>query len=215
VRRIDPTAWFPRASCRAPLILFSHGVYGRPEYYSRLLAHLASEGFVVLAPHHPDRTEVGDEFAERTLDMTYLLDHLKAVADRVARGLAGRIDATRVGIAGHSFGGATAAEVAATDPRVRAAVAMAGGGTADAARSIRVPFLALAGGRDRLIPAAFVRRFVAAIPASTPHRLIVLRRAGHNAYGNGCAAFHACRAVATCVTRFLLAYVARDGRRRS
>src|SRR4051794_19156099 len=50
-RRLDPEAWFPAGRrCRAPLIVMSHGHNGAPVACARLCEHLASLGFVVLAP---------------------------------------------------------------------------------------------------------------------------------------------------------------------
>jgi dienelactone hydrolase len=209
-RRIDPSAWSPAnapAGCRLPLILFSHGHYGRARDYAQLLRHLASVGFVVLAPHHPDRT-VRDraEAVERTDDMAYLLEHLTRVADRLTPGLARHIDAGRVGIAGHSFGGFTAADLAATNDRVRAAIAMAGGGVEEAG-IIHAPVLAMAGAADRLVPLSFMRGFFTSLPSTTPHGLLVLAGAGHGAYGNGCRAVRTCAIVDTYVTAFFGAYL--------
>jgi predicted dienelactone hydrolase len=214
-RSIDPTAWFPTATrsggpvtCRSALILFSHGANGRATDYSRLLTHLAGEGFVVLAPHHPDRQQGGPgEASDRTDDMEYLLDHLGAIADRLAPGLAARIDTGRIGVAGHSFGGFTSADMAATDPRVRAALVMAGGERGPAAASIRVPVLAMAGGADHLIPVALVRAFVSRLAATTPHGLLVIGGAGHGAYGDGCTHGRTCGIVASYATSFFLTYL--------
>jgi predicted dienelactone hydrolase len=122
VRHIDPTAWFPAPGrgCRFALILFSHGANGKPADDGPLLAHLASEGFVVVAPLHLDRGARGDEAAERVADVTYLLGHLSRL------GLPREIDARRVGVAGHSFGAFVASQEAESDRRIRAALVLAG-----------------------------------------------------------------------------------------
>jgi predicted dienelactone hydrolase len=195
-------------TCRSALILFSHGHEGRPSDYSTLLAHLASEGFAVLAPHHPDAQHPGhDEIAERPGDLRYLLDHLTPVAERLNPGLATHIDRRRVGTAGHSFGGYTAASLAATDRRIRADLVMAGGTRTRVARTIRVPTLALAGADDRLITANQVGVFAASLPAGTPHGFLVIRGAGHDAYGDDCARRRTCAIAATYATSFFLTYL--------
>jgi predicted dienelactone hydrolase len=218
-RRIDPAAWFPvargdgaRVSCRFPLILFSHGAGGRPTDYSLLVSHLASEGFVVIGPHHLDRQEPGDQEAvDRTDDMRFILDRLGAVAARLARRLPAEIDTGHVGVAGHSFGGFTASELAAVDRRIRAVLVMAGSNTAATAAMITAPTLAIAGADDRLIPAARVRAFEQALPPTTPHGLLVIARAGHGAYPDSCTVFHTCAIVDRYATSLFLTYLA--GRR--
>jgi predicted dienelactone hydrolase len=205
-RRIPTSAWYPvaPAGCRFPLVLFSHGADGRPADYSALLGHWAAAGFVVVGPRHPDRTTPRRlERAGRPGDIRYVLDHAGAIAARLDGQLAGELDATRVAVAGHSFGGFTAADVAATDRRVRALIVMAGGADPSTAAGIHAPVLALAGARDRLIPAAEVRAFVRALPRGTPHRFVLLPRAGHLVYTNACLASRGCGRVQALTTAFL------------
>jgi predicted dienelactone hydrolase len=210
VRHIDPTAWFPaggRSGCRFAVIVFSHGANGRPQDYQLLVQHLASDGFVVLAPQHPDRGAQGDERTERVADVTYLLDHLSAIAARLAPGLDARLDASRIGIAGHSFGGFVAAYEAVHERRVGAALVMAGGlRSADAART-RVPVLAMAGGTDTLIPAAGVRDYVSRLPASRPHAYLEIAGADHGAYGDHCVAEDTCGIVGAYASALFLTYL--------
>jgi predicted dienelactone hydrolase len=217
-RHIDPTAWFPRSPagaarrCPLGLILFSHGVNGAPRNYSQLLAHLASQGFVVLAPHHPDARAGGaDEAAERVADLTYLLDHWPSLGRRLVGGLARRVSARRVGAAGHSFGGHSVADLAATDGRVKAVVVMAAGTDPATAARVTAPTLALAGAADTLVPVSRVRGFEQALPSSTPHGLLVIAHAGHGAYGDTCVAARTCDIVERPASALFLTYLA--GRR--
>jgi len=215
-RRIDPTMWFPRAAaagaapgCRYDLILLSHGVSSSPDRYSGLAAHLASQGFVVLGPHHPDgASRRFDEGTERIDDLSYLLDHLDAVLQRLAPGLQGRVNGQAVGVAGHSFGAFTGAALAARDHRVKAALIMAGGSDPAMAAAIKVPTLAIAGGADPLVPIERVRGFADAIPATTPHGFAVIAGAGHTAYGDRCVNFGTCSIVARTASAMFLTYLA-------
>jgi dienelactone hydrolase len=208
VRHIDPWAWFPASRCRFPLIVFSHGANGKPTGYRLLLRHLASEGFVVLAPHHPDRTAQGDEATERVDDVTYLLDHLPAVAGRLAPAT---IDAKRVGVAGHSFGAFVASNEAVSEPRIRAALPMAGPLRPGPAASTRVPVLAMTGLSDTLVPSRLVRAYYAQLPSSVPHGLLQIGRADHSAYGDHCVVEKTCAIVQAYATSFFLTYL--DGLR--
>jgi predicted dienelactone hydrolase len=214
VRHIDPTAWFPApgsSRCRFPLIVFSHGSNGRPEGYLPLLTHLASEGFVVVGARHEDRRARGDESAERVADVTYLLDHLRAIAPRLAPGLPAELDTTRVGIAGHSYGAFVASHEAASEPRVGAALVMAGPLRPGNATTTRVPVLAMAGGADNLVPPRLVRAYYDRLPAGIPHGYLEIAGADHGAYGNPCAAQRTCGIVESYATSFFLTYL--DGLR--
>jgi predicted dienelactone hydrolase len=196
-RRLDPSVWYPAGrpphGCRFPLVLFSHGHDGDPASCSRLCAHLASQGFVVLAPVHPDRaTATGAQGPERVEDLLFLLDHLPQVWRRLAPRLAGRVDARAVGVAGHSFGGRTAAELASQEPRVGALMTMAGGADRAATALIRAPTLMLAGGADLIDPARLSVASYRALPRTTPRALVVVAGAGHGAFTDGCAAARVC-----------------------
>jgi dienelactone hydrolase len=170
-RRLDPVAWYPvKRGCRFPLIVFSHGHNGSPAACARLCARLASQGFVVLAPHHADRaTPRRLQGPERVEDVLFLLDHRPAVA----RG------AGPLGVLGHSFGGRTAAEVASQDDRVRALVTLAGGADRASTALIRAPTLMVAGGADVVDPPRLSEASVRALPRSTQGELLVVPGAGH------------------------------------
>jgi predicted dienelactone hydrolase len=212
--------WFPRAAaaaaaaaaapaCRYDLILLSHGVSSSPDRYAVLAVHLASQGFVVLGPHHLDGASRGfDEGTERVDDLSYLLDHLDGVLQRLAPRLRGRVNGRAVGVAGHSFGAFTGAALTARDSRVKAAMIMAGGSDPSEAAAIKVPTLAVAGGADPLVPIERVRGFADAIPATTPHAFAVIAGAGHTAYGNRCVNFGTCAIVARTASAMFLTYLA-------
>ena len=94
-----------------PLVVVSHGFPGNRFLLSHLCENLASKGFVVAAPDHPDSTYADQKaFAStlynRPLDQLFALDTI----DRLSRGgsssfLAGLVDASRTGLVGYSMGG--------------------------------------------------------------------------------------------------------------
>ena len=116
----------------APVVVISHGLGSSPAAFAYLAEHLASHGFVAIAPQHigsdASRREallsgvVGSdvnpvEFVDRPLDITYVLDQL----DRLSQddpALRGRMDLQNVGAIGHSFGGYTVLALAGADPNI-------------------------------------------------------------------------------------------------
>ncbi len=110
----------------APLIVFSHGLAGDRKGFAPMIQHLASHGYAVAALDHPGSNteqfiallsgsarEIAKptEFTERPRDVSYLLDELTRRNE--ANGiLAGRLNMSKVGIIGHSFGGYTALALA-------------------------------------------------------------------------------------------------------
>ncbi|WP_121970905.1 alpha/beta hydrolase [Leptolyngbya sp. BC1307] len=113
-------------SSPAPLIVISHGLSGDRTGFVNVAQHLASYGFAVAALDHPgsDRRQLEDllsgaareiakptEFADRPRDVSYLIDELTQLS--AANGpLANRLETSRVGVIGHSFGGYTALALA-------------------------------------------------------------------------------------------------------
>ncbi|MEU9080615.1 chlorophyllase [Kitasatospora sp. NPDC048538] len=155
-----------------PVILLSHG-QGYSNHLSSLngyapLAHdWAAHGFVVIQPTHlssttlsldPDTPGAPLYWRSRAEDMTFVLDRADAIEAAVPQ-LLGRVDWTRVAVAGHSMGGHTAslllgarltdpqtgAEVDLAEPRITAGVLLAapgrGGDALTAPIAENLPFL--------------------------------------------------------------------------
>ncbi|MFI7356753.1 alpha/beta hydrolase family protein [Streptomyces avidinii] len=113
----------PSTGTDLPVILLSHG-HGPSNNLSSLngyapLANFwAAHGFVVVQPTHltsrtltdlvADAPGAPDFWRSRAEDMTHVLDRLEVIENAVPQ-LAGRIDPTKVALAGHSLGGFTAA----------------------------------------------------------------------------------------------------------
>ena len=99
-----------------PLLGFSHGMAGIRFQSVTLTEHLASHGYVVVAPDHPDNTFLDiDEDAvprvvlERPDDMRYSIDAMVERATSSDPYLGGLVDsADEWSILGHSFGAYTA-----------------------------------------------------------------------------------------------------------
>ncbi len=95
-----------------PVVVFSHGFGLNPEWYSHLTEHLASHGFLVLAPEHPegdwDATVVEASF-DRPAKIRQTIDMAERLADE--GDFEGQIDVSNVAVVGHSYGGYTALSV--------------------------------------------------------------------------------------------------------
>lgn len=106
------------------VLVLSHGLGGSRELFSEFAEQLASYGFVVVAPQHigSDKSQQMavrrwleselfkvTEFVDRPRDISFLLDELERIN---ATEFAGRLNLTKVGVIGHSFGGYTALALA-------------------------------------------------------------------------------------------------------
>lgn len=168
-----------------PLVVFSHGLGGSRFGYSHLGRHWASQGFASLHLQHK-----GSDRAVWSARVWELAQNLRAAASEanaVARAqdvsfgisalladpaLGGRIDASRIAVAGHSYGANTALLVAGAsvsrevdgrerrvdyrDPRVKAAVLLSvppfygEGDPREILRGVRIPTLHLTGTEDTI-----------------------------------------------------------------
>lgn len=170
------TIEYPTRSAGNPLIVFSHAYASSNRDYVGLSSHWASQGYVVIKPAHADaartlravddrwQTQTAADWRERARDLTFVLDSLDRLEQTYPE-LQGKIDRTKIAVAGHSYGAFTASLVAGVrafpggtsyaDPRVKALVAMSPQGPAEARgltreswAQLRVPALFMVGSED-------------------------------------------------------------------
>src|SRR4051812_1692879 len=186
-RVLDPVVHSPRGGrCAPPLIVFSHRHHRDPPSCGRPCARPPRAGFLVVAPRHEDRDvdPISLQGGERVDDVLWVLDHLRA-----------RFDRERIGVAGHSFGGVTAGEVAAQDGRLRAVMSMAGTAGHGTMASTTAPTLIMAGTRDPIETEQNSRASADAIPSTIPHELLVVRGARHGQLVDRCDEIGVCELV--------------------
>ena len=125
-RALDTWIWYPAAGSPDgdavtdaapsqeagpfPIVIFSHGSGGQPQFYSFFAKHLASWGFVVAAPSHPGNTSADCVLCdsrniiasarERPDDVTFTLDRMLALRDDASQPLGAIIDPERHGDCG-------------------------------------------------------------------------------------------------------------------
>jgi len=96
-----------------PVIVFSHGYGESMDGYGPLVDHWAAHGFVVVQPTHldsrrlnlpPDDPRTPSIWRIRVDDLIRVLDEL----DAVEAAIPGRLDRSRIAVAGHSWGAQTA-----------------------------------------------------------------------------------------------------------
>lgn len=117
-----------------PLIIRAHGFSGYRRDSTYIARHLASWGYIVVAPDFP-LSSLGSpggvtltDIDEQAGDVSFLIDSILAANANPAHFLFGRVDTTNIGAIGHSLGGATV--LLATyhgtvrDPRIKATVAL-------------------------------------------------------------------------------------------
>lgn len=176
----------PVAAGRHPIVVFSHGLGGYRSQSTFFTTHLASWGFVVAAPDHPERglrllfspTAPVFDLAPQTMLQTVAL---LAEEDRRARGpFFERLDLGRVAAAGHSAGGA-AAGIAAQDPAVATWIGHAG-----AEGGARKPALIFAGATDDTVSAGGLASIYEDLTGPSPQRFLSIAGAGHLAFSDIC-----------------------------
>ena len=105
-----------------PHIVFSHGNQGIKEQSFFLTEHLARKGYIVVAPDHQHNTfldykddKLPEVSVERPRDVSATIDRVLSPLPSDPEWLAGVIDADKIGITGHSFGGYTSLLVGGTN----------------------------------------------------------------------------------------------------
>jgi dienelactone hydrolase len=191
---------------RAPLVIFSHGFGGHRRQSTFLCTHLASHGYVVASMDHTGNTIVetmqailAKQMGEPQPDIDVLVPPLMAarppdasfVIDRLVAGVDGvpAVDAARIGMTGHSFGGWTTLMTVGRDARIRAALPLAPAGgwsplpteplsaALDFAWERDVPTLYLVADRDTLLPLRGMHELHGRTRGSK--RMVVLENADH------------------------------------
>jgi predicted dienelactone hydrolase len=216
-----------RIEGQSPVIVFSHGLGGSRLGYHYLAQAWAAHGYVVVLPSHRENVPPGVAEVEqpsvaelramkeaiddprnwpvRPLDVRRTVDALESLHEHV-RALTGKLDLSRVGIGGHSYGAYTTLLCAGaavrlsdgprqtfTEPRAKAFVALSPPGngsrglSAESWPSITAPLLCMTGTRDEGVlgePATWREDAFRSLPGPD-HGLVVLDGADHATFSGG------------------------------
>lgn len=170
-----------------PVVLFSHGYGGYPEQSSFLTDHLATWGFIVVAPDHRSRdlkaviTNTTGQGQNDVADLTQALAVMRFLNADPSNLFHQKLDLHRVATLGHSAGGGAALTFAAQSSAVRTYVALAPApGSIPRGKS----GLIMQGTTDKVVSPNGTKRLYASLPA--PKRLILIDKTGHNVFDDGC-----------------------------
>jgi fermentation-respiration switch protein FrsA (DUF1100 family) len=194
-RPLTVTVWYPATGApgsrtaapgRFPVVVFSHGLGGRPADYEPLLTRWAAAGFVVAAPAYPftsrgaARQSVLDVL-NQPADASYVLTEVLALDRRAGDRLRGHLDTGRVAAAGHSAGGITTVGLfaGARDRRLAAGIVLAGNSLGVGTRFTgpAVPLLFVHGRRDEVVSYASGKALYDAVP--WPKAMLSVRNGRH------------------------------------
>ena len=218
-RDIPVRVYLPTNIAPQPVVLFSHGLGGSRTGSTFLGEHWAARGYVGVFLQHPgsddsvwkdepvqQRMEAMNQAASlnnfllRVQDVPAVLNQLEMWNTNKAHPLAGRLDLSKVGMSGHSFGAVTTEAVSGetmpvggqqfTDPRIKAAIAISpsspgSGSAAKAFGAVKIPWMLMTGTKNVApIGQADLKSRLAVYPAlcGAPKYEMVLFNAEHSAF---------------------------------
>ncbi|MBD2435230.1 alpha/beta hydrolase [Nostoc sp. FACHB-110] len=111
--------YIPNVRSPTAVIVISHGLGTNSSNFQYLATHLASYGFAVVVPNHPEsntkklRSLINqpNEFTDRPLDIKYILNQLEK-GNKTDYRFKGKLNLQQVGVFGQSLGGYTALALA-------------------------------------------------------------------------------------------------------
>lgn len=160
-----------------PIVIFTPGYTGTFTDYTFLFEELASRGYIVVSVAHtyestavefPDGRLVESVLGShlggslrgeaavmafavtvRLRDIEFVVNELDRINANVGSPLAGKLDVSRIALAGHSMGGVTALLGVQNSPRFKAGVSIDGDATDAVVGPMQTPFLIVAMGRKQ------------------------------------------------------------------
>jgi predicted dienelactone hydrolase len=216
LREIPIRVYLSSQKVSAPVVVFSHGLGGSRAGYAYLGRHWALRGYAAVFLEHrggnasvwqdkppgqrtaPMQRAAGvQNFLSRVKDVPAVLNQLEYWNKSAGHALAGKLDLSRIGMAGHSFGAATTQAMSGqvfshgkfsyTDSRIKAAIALSpsspgrGGDPKEAFGSVKIPWMLMTGTRDGDLKSRLA--VFAALPPGGKYEL-VLDGAGHDVFND-------------------------------
>lgn len=142
--------WFPGEMLEEdfdgqyPVIVWANGTVCPPALYYSFLSNVASEGYIVVT-----NTEL---FAGNGQEQKNSIDFILGEGDDENSIFYGKVDAERIGVAGHSQGGMSSVNCANLDSRVDCVFSIAGNSSKNDAKKLNVPTFFATGSNDWIVP---------------------------------------------------------------
>jgi len=198
------------AADELPMLIYSHGSGGLNFISAFITEHLASQGFVVIAANHTGNTAV-DNFVNamvsqdqndmnRPADISAEIDGMLARSADANDPFHNKIDANRIGLFGHSYGGYTALATVGghttplgstvPDTRIKATIGLAPYTTRltpAELEAVDVPTMMLVGTKDTTTPAATNAEVAYRSISGRPSVLVEMIDAAHQSFTDVCA----------------------------
>lgn len=114
-----------------PVIAFGHGFAMQNSNYISLFKHLASYGYIVIAPQFPDVVHL-----QLAYDLLFCVNYIKNQNTNPASIFFRLVDVTKVGLSGHSMGGGASLLAAANDSTITVVAPLAAAETNPSAISV-------------------------------------------------------------------------------
>ncbi|XVV07984.1 dienelactone hydrolase family protein [Actinosynnema sp. CA-248983] len=168
------TIYYPTSTAEGTFggIAISPGYTGTQSSISWLGPRLASQGFVVFTIDTNSRYDQPDSRASQLLAALDYLTQRSTVRTRV--------DATRLGVMGHSMGGGGTLRAAETRPALQAAIPLTGWHTDKTWGSVRVPTLVIGAENDSIAPvSSHSEPFYTSLPSTLDKAYLELNGADH------------------------------------
>jgi len=113
------------------IIAFGHGFFMQNSYYISIFKHLASYGYIIIAPQFPDNNHL-----QLGYDLIFCADYIKSQNQNPGSRFYNLIDITKTGLSGHSMGGGASLLAAANDISITVATPLAASETNPSAISV-------------------------------------------------------------------------------
>jgi carboxymethylenebutenolidase len=183
-KSIGVEEFIPKSRGPSPAIVVLHGAGGMDygnSYVRQLATALAGNGYATFLVHYFDRT--GTSYAGDETIHKHFETWLKSIGDAVSH-VAQRpgVDARKIAMFGYSLGAYLAIAHAASDPRIKAVVELAGGIDASYARHVErmPPTLIVHGDADRRVPVERAHELEQLLrKTTTPFEIPIYPEEGH------------------------------------